>query len=101
MGGGDIPEDGLEAIAYAIKSDWTTEGTDQRRVIVVWTDAPTHPLGYGSDSPAYPLGMPAGLAELGQWWDQLPQFLRIDPLALPHLAPPAHIITTKSVSRVK
>lgn len=34
-------------------------------------------------------------AALQQWWDQLPHFLRIDPLALPHLAPPAHIVTTK------
>ncbi|KAK0391863.1 hypothetical protein NLU13_1362 [Sarocladium strictum] len=33
-------------------------------------------------------------AALQQWWDQLPPFLRIDPLALPHLAPPAHIVTT-------
>jgi hypothetical protein len=37
-------------------------------------------------------------AALQQWWDQLPPFLRIDPLALPHLAPPAHIVTSKYVS---
>jgi hypothetical protein len=34
-------------------------------------------------------------AALQQWWDQLPHFLRIDPMALPQLAPPAHIVTTK------
>ena len=41
-GGGDIPEDGLEALAYAIKSKWTNEGAKKRQVIVVWTDAGTH-----------------------------------------------------------
>jgi hypothetical protein len=34
---------------------------------------------------------------LQTWWDQLAPFLRIDPLALPPLAPPAHIVTTKYV----
>ena len=38
-GGGDIPEDGLEALAYAIRSDWNNAGTKRRHVIVVWTDA--------------------------------------------------------------
>lgn len=72
MGGGDIPEDGLEALAYAMKSNWTTVGTDQRRVIVVWTDAGTHPLGYGARVPNYPNGMPSNLSELGDWWDEIP-----------------------------
>ncbi len=71
-GGGDIPEDGLEALAYAMKSSWTSEGTDQRRVIVVWTDAGTHPLGFGSSAENYPKGMPANLSELGDWWDDIP-----------------------------
>ena len=30
-----------------------------------------------------------------QWWDQLPPHLKIDPLALPALAPPSHIVTMK------
>lgn len=68
-GGGDIPEDGLEALAYAIKSDWTTEGAKKRQVIVVWTDADTHALGYGSKSRFYPKGMPSDLGELSDWWD--------------------------------
>lgn len=72
MGGGDIPEDGLEALAYAMKSKWSDVGTDQRRVIVVWTDAGTHTLGYGAKAPNYPKGMPANLSELGDWWDTLP-----------------------------
>ena len=44
-GGGDEPEDGLEALAYAIRTDWTRDGDKRRHVIVVWTDAPTHELG--------------------------------------------------------
>lgn len=68
-GGGDIPEDGLEALSYAIKSKWTTEGAKKRQVIVVWTDAGTHALGFGSKSKYYPKGMPADLGELSDWWD--------------------------------
>lgn len=68
-GGGDIPEDGLEALAYAIKSKWTTEGAKKRQVIVVWTDADTHRLGFGSGSRFYPKGMPSDLGALSDWWD--------------------------------
>lgn len=68
-GGGDVPEDGLEALAYAIKSKWTTEGAKKRQVIVVWTDADTHALGHGSKSRFYPKGMPDDLGELSDWWD--------------------------------
>lgn len=44
-GGGDEPESGLEAVDLAIASDWTSEGTKRRHVIVVWSDASTHPIG--------------------------------------------------------
>ncbi|PHH78557.1 hypothetical protein CDD80_6668 [Ophiocordyceps camponoti-rufipedis] len=30
---------------------------------------------------------------LHEWWDQLPAHLRLDPAALPALAPPSHIVT--------
>ena len=43
-GGGDAPESGLEAVALAINSDWTTRGDRRRQVVVVWTDQPAHPL---------------------------------------------------------
>ena len=68
-GGGDIPEDGLEALAYAIKSKWTTESQKRRHVIVVWTDAATHDMGYARNSGYYPKGLPGSLAELNDWWD--------------------------------
>lgn len=34
-------------------------------------------------------------AALQQWWDELPQFLRIEKSSLPSLAPPSHIVTLK------
>src|ERR671920_2359544 len=43
-GGGDAPESGLEAVALAIDSSWTTGGDPRRQVIVVWTDQPAQPL---------------------------------------------------------
>lgn len=74
-GGGDIPEDGLEALAYAIKSRWTTDGAKKRQIIVVWTDADAHELGFGRRSAYYPNGMPADLGELSDWWDD-PSLMR-------------------------
>jgi hypothetical protein len=55
-GGGDDPEDGLEALAYAIRSHWCEGGVGvkRRQVIVVWTDASTHELGFGWDEETYP-----------------------------------------------
>ena len=72
-GGGDDPEDGLEALAYAIKSKWDTEGMKKRQVIVVWTDDATHPLGFGRASEYYPNGMAADLNELTAWWGSAQQ----------------------------
>ena len=69
MGGGDIPEDGLEALAYAIRSDWTKEGVKKRHIIVVWSDAPTHALGHGKIAPWYPDGMAEDFDELSLWWE--------------------------------
>lgn len=68
IGGGDAPEDGLEALAYAIRSDWTTTGVKDRHIIVLWTDQPPHKLGYGRASARYPSGMAENLNELTQWW---------------------------------
>lgn len=49
-GGGDNPEDGLEALGYAIKSEWSEQqGNKRRQIIVVWTDDGTHALGFGGD----------------------------------------------------
>ncbi len=68
FGGGDDPEDGLEALGYAIKSKWNPEGTKRRQVIVVWTDATTHELGFGRSAANYPGKMAATFDELTRWW---------------------------------
>lgn len=68
FGGGDDPEDGLEALAYAIRSKWDTEGMKKRHVIVVWTDANTHELGYGKAAANYPSNMAKDFSELTAWW---------------------------------
>lgn len=69
-GGGDEPENGLEALAMAINSDWTTGGDRRRHVIVVWSDASTHPLGRAeSKNEYYPQDMPDNFDELTDWWE--------------------------------
>ncbi len=69
MGGGDEPEDGLEALAYAIKSKWNKEeGNKKRHIIVVWTDDATHDLGFGKEAPNYPAKMAKDFNELSEWW---------------------------------
>lgn len=50
-GGGDGPESGLEALAMAMNSDWSTDSDRLRQVIVVWTDAAPHPLEKAADRP--------------------------------------------------
>ncbi|HCR72888.1 MAG TPA: VWA domain-containing protein [Ruminococcus sp.] len=68
-GGGDEPEDGLEALGFAIRSDWcNNSGTKKRHVIVVWSDASTHELGFGSSSPYYNKDMAKNFDELTRWW---------------------------------
>ena len=68
-GGGDTPECALEAIAKALRSEWTTGGSKRRHAVLVFTDAPAVPLGDRTDCPAYPSDMPRSLAELGAWWE--------------------------------
>lgn len=73
FGGGDDPEDGLEALAYAIKSPWSKGGTKRRHVVIVWTDASTHPLGFGAEAPNYPKKMARSFEELSNWWGDAAQ----------------------------
>ena len=74
-GGGDIPENALEAIALALKSDWTLGGTKRRHAILVFSDAPALELSARAGCPGYPAGMPKDLAELGSWWEGTSQEL--------------------------
>ena len=67
-GGGDDPEDGYEALAYAIKSDWNMESPKKRHVIVLWSDDAAHELGFGKAARCYPKGMARDFAQLSEWW---------------------------------
>lgn len=69
-GGGDEPEDGLEALAYAMKSNWTNESSTvkRRQIIVMWTDASTHEIGFGREGKTYPQNMVKDFAELSDMW---------------------------------
>jgi len=68
-GGGDVPESGLEAVALAVNSPWTTTGDRRRQVIVVWTDAPAQAL----DAAALPADLsariPADFSALTDLWE--------------------------------
>ncbi|MBQ9695232.1 MAG: VWA domain-containing protein [Oscillospiraceae bacterium] len=70
IGGGDIPEDGLEALAVAMQSDWCKpmDNHKRRHIIVLFTDAPTHEIGYGRACELYPKDMPADFGELTYMW---------------------------------
>lgn len=69
-GGGDEPENGLEALALAMNSDWTKGGDRRRHIIIVWSDASAHPLENPiTKNSFYPAGMPANFDELTDWWE--------------------------------
>ena len=74
-GGGDGPENALEAIAHAMMSDWTTGGSKRRHAILMFSDAEALPLGARAGSKSYPAGMPADIAQLGAWWEGTDQSL--------------------------
>lgn len=73
-GGGDEPENALEAIATALGSDWVTTGSKRRHVILVFTDASALPLNERSGCKNYPTNLPKNLAELGSWWEGASQY---------------------------
>ncbi len=64
-GGGDGPENGLEAMYYAMKSDFTT-GAKDRQVIVLFSDAEALDLKQRASEAGYPADMvdEAGLIEM-------------------------------------
>ena len=68
-GGGDAPESGLEAVALAMTSPWTTRGDRRRQVIVVWTDQPAHPLDASALPPALAGRVPADFSALTDSWE--------------------------------
>jgi hypothetical protein len=68
-GGGDAPESGLEAVALAIDSPWTTAGDRRRQVIVMWTDQPAQPLNASVLPPDIATRVPADFSALTDAWE--------------------------------
>ena len=71
QGGGDGPENGLEALYYAMQSAFES-GDDDRQVIVLFTDADALDLGARADKENYPKDMvdEAGLDKMWIGKDQ-------------------------------
>lgn len=68
-GGGDAPESGLEAVALAISSPWTTSGDRRRQVIVIWTDQPAQPLDPSVLPSELSSRVPADFSALTDMWE--------------------------------
>lgn len=70
-GGGDLAENSLEALAYAVDSEWLceeAEGCVSRNIICLVTDAPPKALGECEDCVGYPENMPKSLDEIFDRW---------------------------------
>ncbi|NEO53524.1 MAG: VWA domain-containing protein [Okeania sp. SIO3B5] len=69
-GGGDEPENGLEALAMALNSEWEKgqNFAKQRHIIVVYTDASAHSLEKEPKPNYYPSDIPKNLDELTDAW---------------------------------
>jgi len=68
-GGGDHPESGLEAVALAMNSPWTTRGDRRRQVVVVWTDQPAHELNPAVLPESLRERVPADFSALTDLWE--------------------------------
>lgn len=71
-GGGDSDENGLEALAMAINTEWVRSDYRLRHIILLYTDASAHQL----DNPRthtgyYPPNMPKNMTELHDMWNKM------------------------------
>jgi von Willebrand factor type A domain len=72
-GGGDEPENGLEALALALKSDWEKgDFSWQRHIVFVFTDASAHSLEKKPKPSHYPNNIPKTFDELTDYWHEMP-----------------------------
>ena len=70
IGGGDEPENGLEALSEAMNSEWTDDGKKRRHIIVLFTDASAVRFeDSAKEHSQYPTNAPASLAALQDWWE--------------------------------
>lgn len=74
VGGGDDPENALEAFVIAMRSDFIQDAGNLRHVIVIATDQEAHALSAGgrevkNSSAMYPENMPASIPALKTMWE--------------------------------
>lgn len=69
VGGGETASNALEALALALKSDWTTKGHRRRYGIMMFSNGGVVPFGAHKDHPDYPQGMPKDFDSLYNWWE--------------------------------
>lgn len=84
FGGGDLPENGLEALALAINTDWVKTDIRHRHIILMYTDAPAHQLGSMFRCPP---NMPRSLDELEDNWNGMDEKVKRLVLFAPHSYP--------------
>lgn len=73
-GGGDKSECGLEALAYAMASDWVrpTGATKYRQIIALWSNSAPEKLGFSNSFARRALRIPSTFEELTAWWGDDP-----------------------------
>ena len=73
-GGGDKSERGLEALAYAMASDWVrpTGATMYRQIIALWSNSAPEKLGFSNSFARRTLRIPSTFEELTAWWGDDP-----------------------------
>ena len=70
--GGDVPDNGLEALYEAMASDWVEPKPNGRQIIILVTDAPPLDFGERAGCDGYDKGRyPKTLEELEEIWGQL------------------------------
>ena len=74
-GGGDEPENGLEALFLAMTSKWNAKGDNDRQIIVLFTDADALPLKARQGQGKYPADMVDEGGLLQAWMGVRPSFL--------------------------
>lgn len=69
-GGGDKSECGLEALAYAMASDWVrpTAKIKCRQIIALWSDSAPGKLVFSDSLARHKLQIPSTFQELTAWW---------------------------------